>query len=103
MRAGPGSFSGISAAGACGSAAFSFASALVISEWDADLYSALSNRRHVWICHRTRLAGIFRTYERRPSDETSWTTFCIAAERAAASAGFPRKIAIQLVGAIGEM
>jgi len=69
----------------------------------ADLYSALSNRRHVWTCPRTRLAGIFRTFQQRPADETAWNMFSVAAEHAAIEAGFPKRIAVQLAGAIGEM
>jgi hypothetical protein len=69
----------------------------------ADLYSALSNRHHYWICPRTTKVGVFRTYARRPSDETTWNMFCLAAERAAAAAGFPRRIAVQLAAAMGEM
>jgi hypothetical protein len=69
----------------------------------ADLYTALSNRHHLWVCPKTTMAGVFRTYERRPSDETSWNMFSIAAERAAVSAGFPKRIAVQLAAAMGEM
>ena len=69
----------------------------------ADLYSALSSRRHAWICPKTTMAGVFRTYEQRPTDQTSWNMFSIAAERAAVSAGFPKRIAVQLAAAMGEM
>ena len=69
----------------------------------ADLYSALSNRHHTWICPRTTMAGIFRTYDQRPWDETSWNMFSIAAERAAVTAGFSKRIAVQLAAAMGEM
>jgi anti-sigma regulatory factor (Ser/Thr protein kinase) len=72
-------------------------------ECTADLYSALSNRHHYWICPRTTKVGVFRTYYQRPSDETTWNMFCLAAERAAAAAGFPRRIAAQLAAAMGEM
>jgi anti-sigma regulatory factor (Ser/Thr protein kinase) len=69
----------------------------------ADLYSALSNRHHVWVCPKTTMAGVFRTYDQRPSDETSWNMFTIAAERAALATGFPKRIAVQLAAAMGEM
>jgi anti-sigma regulatory factor (Ser/Thr protein kinase) len=49
------------------------------------------------------MAGVFRTYDQQPSDETSWIMFSIAAERAAVTAGFPKRIAVQLAAAIGEM
>jgi hypothetical protein len=70
----------------------------------ADLHAALSNRRHRWICPKTRHAGIFRTFSANTeSVESSWTEFCYAAQFAAVDVGFPKGIAAQLVGAIGEM
>jgi anti-sigma regulatory factor (Ser/Thr protein kinase) len=69
----------------------------------ASLYRALSSHRHLWICPKTRRAGVYRTYARRPGDQTSWIQFCLAAQHAANSEGFVRAVAAQLVGAIGEM
>lgn len=68
-----------------------------------DLYQALSNRRHLWVCSKTRQTGLFRTYQQVPSDYSSWNQFCIAAQHAAVAAGFPKGIAAQLAGALGEM
>jgi hypothetical protein len=68
-----------------------------------DLYSAISTRKHMWVCPKTRMSGMFRTYEQRPADDTLWNVFAIAAERAAAAAGFARRIAVQLAAAIGEL
>jgi len=70
----------------------------------ADLHAALSHRRHLWVCPKTRRTGLFRTFlTPTVSSESSFTEFCVAAQFAAVDAGFPRAIAAQLVGAIGEM
>jgi hypothetical protein len=69
-----------------------------------DLYDALCNRRkHLWICPRTRQCGVYRSYSHMPNDNSSWLEFSVAAEYAASTADFPKAIAAQLVGAIGEM
>jgi hypothetical protein len=67
------------------------------------LLDALSNRRHQWLCPNTRSTGIYRTYTTPPPGEPSWVEFGVATQYAVIGAGFPRDIAAQLVGAIGEM
>jgi len=67
------------------------------------MYSALTHRRHHWVCPSTRRVGIYRLYARPPADDATWVEFCVAAQHAAAEEGFPKTIAAQLAGAMGEM
>jgi hypothetical protein len=65
--------------------------------------TALSKRKHLWVCPNTRRIGLYRTYTAPQQDETHWVQFGVAAQYAAAQAGFSRDVTAQLVGAIGEM
>lgn len=67
------------------------------------LVTALSNRRHLWVCPKTRTTGVYRTYATSRRDEPSWVEFGVATHFAAIQAGFARDVAAQLAGAIGEM
>lgn len=69
----------------------------------APFYSALAAFRDQWICPRTRQVGLIRTTSELLVDDTPWTAFCLEAQRGAVSVGFPKKIAAQLIGALGEM
>jgi hypothetical protein len=65
---------------------------------------ALSNAHQLkWVCPRTRRLGFFRLTSLLPSDETPWIEFSVAAQKAAASAGFYPDTARQFVAAMGEM
>lgn len=66
-----------------------------------DLRNALAQGQMRWVCPFHRNVGFLRTAGAR--DEMSWTTFGVAAQQAAVAAGFAKRIAAQLVGAIGEM
>ena len=67
------------------------------------LISALTRRKHLWVCPTTRGMGLYRAYATPQQDETSWVEFGVAAQYCASQAGFSRDIGAQLVGAIGEM
>ncbi len=67
------------------------------------IVTALSSRRHRWVCPHTRSIGLYRTYTTPREDDLSWVEFGVAAQFAAGLAGFSRNVAAQLVGAIGEM
>ena len=67
------------------------------------LYQAIMSGRSHWVCPDGRRVGFLRTDVTPPADETIWTGFGLAAQQAAAAAGFPRRIAAQLVAALGEM
>jgi hypothetical protein len=69
----------------------------------APFVAALRSGRRQWVCPATRAAGIFRTSSDWSEDDKQWIGFGLAAQRAAAAAGFHREIAGQFVGAIGEM
>jgi anti-sigma regulatory factor (Ser/Thr protein kinase) len=69
----------------------------------APLMAAVRSRRGQWICPKTQAAGVHRTMASLPEDDTAWVEFGLAAQKAAAAAGFPRQIAAQLVGAMMEM
>lgn len=66
-------------------------------------YAALISERSRWLCPNSRRIGFFRTAAAPPKDEATWIGFGLAAQQAAVSVGFPRKVAAQLVGALGEM
>lgn len=69
----------------------------------SQLMAALTGRKHQWTCSISRQMGIHRTYAAAPQEDLSWLEFGLAIRHAAISAGFPRLVAAQLVGAIGEM
>jgi len=69
----------------------------------SSLYSALKSGRERWVCPTLRNQGFFRTGVVPLRDEVPWTGFGLAAQQAAVAAGFPNRLAAQLVGAIGEM
>lgn len=64
---------------------------------------ALRSRRKQWICPDTKAAGFFRTGAQWSEDDTPWVGFALAAQKAAAAAGFDRRIATQFAAALGEM
>lgn len=67
------------------------------------LIAALSDGRRQWICPATRACGFFRTPAVWPEDDTAWTGFGLAAQKAATAAGFHRTIAARFLGAAGEL
>jgi hypothetical protein len=67
------------------------------------IISALTRRKHLWVCPNTRAMGLYRAYATPQHDETSWVEFGVAAQYCASEAGFSRDMGAQLVGAIGEM
>lgn len=69
----------------------------------SEFYRAIVAGRHQWLCGRSRSSGFLRTEAKAPADPAVWTAFGLAAQKAAAAVGFPRKIAGQLVGALIEM
>ena len=66
-----------------------------------DFRRALASGQTRWVCPFHRNVGFLRTVAVR--DEICWTNFGVAAQKAAATAGFAKGVAAQLVGAIGEM
>lgn len=66
-------------------------------------YRAIATGRQEWICPDLRRSGFLRMSAEPPLNESMWTRFGLAALQAAAASGFARKIAAQLVAAIGEM
>lgn len=67
------------------------------------IIAALSSRYRYWVCPSSGASGVYRTYAAPPTEDTSWISFGVAIQQAATYVGFPRKIAAQLTGAIGEM
>ena len=67
------------------------------------MVQALDSGKEQWICPRSHLVGFLRTSVSFPKDDTMWTGFCLSAQQAATRAGFPKRIAAQLVAAIGEL
>jgi hypothetical protein len=68
----------------------------------AVLCRALASGRPQWVCPDQRRMGFLRM-QMEPPEETVWTSFCFAAQRAALMAGFPKPTAQQLAAAIGEL
>jgi anti-sigma regulatory factor (Ser/Thr protein kinase) len=67
------------------------------------LYRMLLTGRSQWVCADGRRIGFLRTGAQPPKNETGWISFCLAAQQAASMAGFPTRIAQQLIAAIGEL
>lgn len=66
------------------------------------LYRALLGGRSQWVCPDGRRIGFLKT-GRSPVPEAVWTGFGLAAQQGAVGAGFPKRIAAQLVAALGEL
>jgi hypothetical protein len=67
------------------------------------LETALRRGQPQWICPASQTAGFLRTGASWSDDDNAWIGFGIAAQTAATAVGFPRRIARQFVGALGEM
>jgi anti-sigma regulatory factor (Ser/Thr protein kinase) len=65
--------------------------------------TALSSPQAHWVSQQDRRSGFHRTREKVPGDDISWVAFRLAAQQAAVECGFHRKVAAQLIGALGEM
>jgi len=65
--------------------------------------AALRSGRKQWICPATKAIGFHRTSDAWTGEDAQWTGFGLAAQTAAAVAGFHPRIARQFVGALGEM
>ena len=66
-----------------------------------DFRRALASGQIRWVCPFNRNIGFLRTAAAH--DEIAWTNFGLAAQQAATAAGFAKRVATQLVGAIGEI
>lgn len=69
----------------------------------AGLIRALTDGRREWFCSNGKRMGLLRATASQPTDTTVWTRFGLAAQQAAAAAGFPRTVAAQLSAAAGEL
>lgn len=67
------------------------------------MMTALANGQSVWICPHSKQCGFMRVGAISSQDYTAWVSYRLAAQKAAVSVGFPKKIAVQLIGALGEM
>jgi len=65
------------------------------------LSRALESGRVHWLSADGRLGGFMKAGAM--PDEAAWTGFGVAAQQAATVAGFPRQVAAQLTGALGEL
>jgi hypothetical protein len=65
--------------------------------------AALRSGRNQWICPASRGIGFHRTSAAWTGEDAQWTGFGLAAQTAAAAAGFHPRTARQFVGALGEM
>jgi len=67
------------------------------------LMRALDDGKTRWVCRDSGRMGFLRTGTAAPEDETVWTGFGLAAQKAATAAGFRKRIAAQLTAALGEL
>ena|SRR5260221_9367455 len=68
----------------------------------AAFWEAFTSPREHWFSEERR-SGFYRTSNVSRVDEMSWVAFRLAAQQAAVASGFHRRVAAQLIGAIGEM
>jgi hypothetical protein len=66
-------------------------------------YNAMTSGRNQWFCPNGHKLGFIRTTWDPAGDDTQWTAFLVEAQRIAEASGFPKMIAAQLMGAIGEL
>lgn len=66
-------------------------------------YQALIGGRSHWMCPDSRRIGFLRGRSDPFADLTVWTAFGLAAQQAAVAAKFPKRVAAQLVAALGEL
>ena len=67
------------------------------------LDAALRSGHKQWICPDGASAGFFRMGAEWSEDDTPWMGFQLAAQKAAAAMGFPRRTSAQFAAALGEM
>lgn len=68
-----------------------------------NLMRAYADGKTRWVCRDIGNMGFLRTRTVPPADETVWTGFGLAAQKAATAAGFPRGVAAQLTAVLGEL
>ena len=68
----------------------------------AQFMHALDDGQTTWISPRSRHSGFLRTFPGFLPNEKTWVEFGVAAQLAAATAGFPKRIAAQFTAALGE-
>ncbi|MDE0331130.1 MAG: hypothetical protein OXL41_04615 [Nitrospinae bacterium] len=69
----------------------------------ATLYRALLGGQSQWLCSKSRQIGFLRTACNQPTNDTVWTRLALRIQQGVSAASFPKKIAIQLLAAIGEL
>jgi len=75
---------------------------IVLDAYSA-FYNAMTSGRNQWFCPDGHKLGFIRTTWDPAGDDTQWTAFLVEAQRIAEANGFPKMIAAQLMGAIGEL
>lgn len=66
-------------------------------------FSSLRKKHARWVCPHTQDRGFFRLSEAYPSDDTPWVQFGLEVQKAVVSAGLPKAVGGQFVGAMGEL
>ena len=69
----------------------------------APMMRALDSGRVRWVCPQCHLTGYLRMSPSCLQDESMWTGFCLAAQKAATAIGFPKVTAAQFIAAIIEL
>jgi hypothetical protein len=67
------------------------------------LYRAATDGTNDWVSPQGGGFGVFKCSSSAAADQKRWTSFQIAAHKAGLGAGFPSRIASQLIGALGEI
>jgi hypothetical protein len=69
----------------------------------SSFYKAIISRRDQWFCPNGHRLGFIRTTWNPWVDDTKWTAFLFKVQRVVEASGFPKAVAAQLMGAIGDL
>ena len=67
------------------------------------LVIAAKTGRGIWVCPRSRLCGVLQTWVLKAENSGIWTSFALAAQKAASAVGFPRRVGASLAAAMDEL
>ena len=66
------------------------------------LVIALRTGRGMWVCPRSRLCGVLQTTALKAEDSGIWMSFALAAQKAARTVGFSRRVSASLAASMDE-
>lgn len=66
------------------------------------LVIAVNTGRGIWVCPRSRLCGVLQTRALKAENSGIWTSFALAAQKAARTVGFSRRVSASLAASMDE-